>query len=170
MKSTAFKTSYAAICPSRKVGVSTFMKSIELIPVNLSQTVFCDGSAHASDHHSVCRIKFAAWSAHDCSFEIQALVPDTQMAKHDLIMLSEMSAIDLALQFNPSIIYTDSQYALKNQAKKLSKTVELRWCRRSCNHIADLLSKSPAGKGYVIFNHPLPQRGWINFIYQEKYE
>lgn len=130
----------------------------------VDRIVYCDGGAYPRcDGHPVPMIRYAAWCTADCRFEVREEHLD--LSKVDLIKLSEISAIHLALEFSPCKIISDNKQIAKQIAERLSGGIPIEWVPRKKNRVADLLTHSPVGSGYLIFNSPQPERGWIDFIY-----
>ena len=140
-------------------------KAIELIPTTGKNVVFCDGSAFPlGDGHHRPLIRFAAWSAFDCSFIV--CEQEVDLPKQQMITMAETLALDAAIKLNPILIYSDAKNLVEHIGFEY-KGVPVNWCRREYNKVADALTKYPAGKGYVVFNSPQVGRDWIDFIYEE---
>ena len=126
----------------------------------VTKVAFCDGGAYpVSDGHVVAFIKYAAWCAWDYRFEVREVLLD--LPKKNLIVAAETRAIELALQFNPDRVCSDN----KQISERWKGGVPIEWVPRKKNRIADALTRSPVGLGYIVFNSPQPERGWVDFIY-----
>lgn len=136
-------------------------RAIEHIPTDGRRVVFCDGSAyHPDDGHPDPMIRYAAWCAADCRFEVREQAVELQ-AKGTMTRIAEDLAMQLALEFQPCKIISDYQQL----AMRTDLAVPVEWVRRNCNRVADMLTHSPVGTGYLVFNSTKPERGWIDFIY-----
>lgn len=137
----------------------------EFVPTHLSRIAFCDGSAlPVEDGHPQPLIRYAAWSAHDCSFEVQEAIAPS-MSKRQMTRRAEMLAIEIAATFAPEVICCDAKWVVNDMGKSY-QGIPLKWIQRKHNAIADYLTKSPVGKGYLVFNDNQVSRGWIDTIYE----
>lgn len=139
--------------------------NIPLIPLDFSPVAFCDGGVYLpQDGHNRARMKAAAWFAEDCRFSIIEETIDPLEYKHQLVDISEAWGIRLALDFSPKIIWTDNQ-DVSQLASVLFPGVDIRWCPRIQNGIADMLTKLKPGKGHIVFNDTRAGRHLIDVVY-----